>query len=143
MTDSVYTVTPPDLRVTESGPSIMMLGVAFDAGDPYVELFDSLFPDSDVTIYTSESGIDSDNIAWYRAALSMSSTVIVDIDNATPEEVFLGLQAEIADQPLVFWVSPTHASPNLHKLLNSYQYSVFGGCDEIRSFLEEHFGKSG
>lgn len=140
MTDSVYTVTPPDLRVTESGPSILMLGVAFDNSDPYVNLFDSLFPDSDVTIYTSEDGISEDNLAWYRATTSMSSTLIVDIDNITPEELLLALQAEAEDRPLVFWLSPTRSNPKLHKLLNSYQYSVFGSVDEIRSFLEAEYG---
>jgi hypothetical protein len=141
MTDSVYTVTPPDLRVTESGPSILMLGVAFDDSDPYIDLFDKLFPDSDVTFYTSESGPSEDNLAWYRATSSISSSIIVDIDNIAPEELLLALQAEFEGKSLVFWISPKQKNPKLQKLLNSYQYAIFSNINEIGSFLEAEYSE--
>lgn len=139
MTESVYTVTPPDLRTTVFGPSITMLGVPFDKSEPYVKLFDNLFSDSDVTIYTSEVGLNETNVAWFRAVVGMSNIVIVDIDYITSEELVLALHAEMDNSVLVFWITSEHKNQNIQKLLNSYNYSVFTTVDQISEFLEAEY----
>lgn len=140
MTDSVYTVTPPDLRVTDTGPCILMLGIPFDDSEPYVNMFDELFSSTDVTIYTSEDGLNENNLSWYRATVGMASTVIADIDNITPEELLLVMQAEASEQTLVFWISAKQKDSMLYKLLNSYQYSIFTGPEEVKLFFESQYG---
>lgn len=133
MTDSVYTVTPPDLRMSSNAPTIMLLGIKYKDATPYIDLFDSVYSNLDLTIYTSEDGLTTENIAWYRAALGTASVVIADIDQMTTEEFFMAAQCCHDSQFLVFWVGDEKSS--MTPVLNSYQYSVFSGVKEI----QEHF----
>lgn len=140
-TNAVYTVTPPDFRLTHQGISVLLLGVKMETIQSYATVYDKIFPDTELTFYTSEEGINAENVAWYRATAGMSSSVFVNLDNISGEEIFLAMQAETSGTAIVYWVSLTDANPGMVQLLNSYQYHVYGSFDEIEDFLDKEYGK--
>jgi len=71
--NTVYTITPPDTRLSARGPSILLLGIPFEDADPFVKIFDKLLPVIELTFYVSKEKITDENLAWYRAASGLSS----------------------------------------------------------------------
>ena len=117
--NTVYTVTPPDFSLSTIGPSALLLGVPFTEIKPYTSVYERLFPEIEIVFYASETGINSDNLAWYRAVAGVASSIFVDLDNITSEELFIAMQAENDDRVMVFWISHNNDQPDLRKLLNN------------------------
>jgi len=139
--NTVYTVTPPDLRLNTIGPSVLLLGITMDDSKPYTDIYDKIFPEVEITFYVSEDGFRPQHVPWFRAATGMVSSIFVNLDNITTEEVFLAMQAEQEKCAMVFWFSQQETHSTMAALLNSYQYEVFGSLDEIEKKLFEEYGK--
>ena len=139
--NSVYTVTPPDLTLHMVGPSVLMLGTTLEESKPYLDLYDKLFPDVEITFYVADNGFTPEYMAWFRAAAGMVSSVFVNVDGISPEELFIATQMEHEDRAMVFWISEKKTQPVMLSLLNSYQYQVFNNLDEIEELLDQEFDK--
>jgi hypothetical protein len=140
--NSVYTVTPPDLTLHMVGPSVLMLGTTLKESKPYLDLYDRLFPDVEITFYVADDGFTPEYMAWFRAAAGMVSSVFVNVDGICQEELFIATQMERDDRAMVFWISQKKTQPVMLALLNSYQYQVFNTLDEIEGMLSEEFDKN-
>lgn len=141
--NTVYTVTPPDLAIPTIGPSVLLLGVDLDNSKAYTDVYDKLFPEVEITFFVSEDGFHPRHVAWFRAVAGMASSIFVNLDNITAEEVFLAMQAEHENRAMVYWISQDKKYPAMVGLLNSYQYQVFSSIDEIENFLVNEYSKSG
>lgn len=137
--NTVYTVTPPDLRLPTVGPSVLLLGVDFEDIEPYRSVYEKLHPDIEIVFYASENRLRDDNLCWYRAVAGMASSVFVNVDQLTMEELFIALEAEKNGNQLVFWVSMEDRQPQLRQLLNSYMYRVFDSLDEVQKFVADEY----
>lgn len=142
--NSVYTVTPPDLKLNTIGPTVLFMGITLDDLQPYADIYDKLFPEVEITFYVSEKGFLPEFASWFRAAASMSSGIFVNLDNITTEEVFLAIQS-ILDRKsdvMVYWISESKKPNVMLSLLNSYQYRVFTSLDDITKFLIREYDKT-
>jgi len=144
MTDknTVYTVTPPDLRLTTIGPSVLLLGMGLEDSEHYIDMYEKLFPEVEITFFVGENGFTEPDAAWYRAVTDIASTVIVNLDRVTIEEVFLAMQVEYNNRSLVFWVSESKNCTAMISLLNSYQIQIFDSLESIEKFLVDELEKS-
>jgi len=133
--NSVYTVTPPDLKLNTIGPSVLLLGTTREGSQPYIDIYEKLFPDVEITFFVSETEFNAEYASWYRAVAGMSSSIFVNLDNITIEEMFLAMQAEHVDRAMVFWLAQEKTNPTMVGLLNSYQYQIFNDLDEIEAFI--------
>lgn len=140
--NTVTTVTPPDLYLNTIGPSVLLLGTTLEESKEYRDVYEKLFPEVEITFYVSEQGFTPRVAAWYRAVAGMASSIFVNLDNITAEEVFLAMQAEHENRAVVFWVSQERKYPAMVALLNSYQYQIFGSFDEIEKFLVDEYAKA-
>jgi len=140
--NSVYTVTPPDLTLNTIGPSVLLLGITYDESKAYSDVYEKLFPEVEITFFVSETGFNPNVAPWFRAVAGMASSIFVNLDNITAEEVFLAMQAEHENRAMVFWISQERTYPAMVSLLNSYQYQVFNNVEEIESFLLKEHGKN-
>ena len=140
--NTVTTVTPPDLHIQTIGPSVLLLGTTLEESKEYTDVYEHLFPEVEITFFVSEKGFNPDLAAWYRAVAGMASSIFVNLDNITAEEVFLAMQAEHENRAIVFWVSQEKKYPAMVALLNSYQYQIFGSLDEIEKFLVDEYNNS-
>ena len=140
--NSVYTVTPPDLTLNTLGPCILLLGISLDDAVKYADIYDKLLPEVEITVYVSEHGYTDKLAPWFRAVTGMASTIFVNVDNITTEEMFLAMQAEHHGDAIVYWVSLHPAQHTLVSLLNSYQHQIFHSLESIEQFLEHEYGNS-
>jgi hypothetical protein len=124
------------------GPSVLMLGITREDAKPYLDLYDKLFPDVEITFYVADDGFDPEYVAWFRAAAGMVSSVFVNADSITTEELLIATQMEHEDRAMVFWVSQEKTQPVLLSLLNSYQFQVFNSLEEIETLLTQEFEKN-
>lgn len=139
--NTVYTVTPPDLALNTIGPSVLLLGINLENSKEYTDIYDKLFPEVEITFYVSEDGFQTKHAPWFRAANGMASSIFVNLDDITAEEVFLAQQAENEGKAMVFWISIERKFPVMISLLNSYQIRVFSSIKEIEEFLLENYAK--
>ena len=133
--NSVYTVTPPDLTLNTIGPSVLLLGVDLENSKPFSDVYDKLFPEVEITFFVGTNGFEAKHAPWFRAVAGMASSIFVNLDNVSLEEVFLAMQAEHDDRAVVYWISQNKVAPVIVGLLNSYQYLVYNSLDEIEEFL--------
>lgn len=141
--NTVYTVTPPDLTLHMIGPSVLLLGVTLEESEPYSDLYDKLFPEVEITLYVSDKGFTAEYAAWFRACAGMVSSVFVNVDKISAEELLIATQMERDDRAMVFWMSQEKKQPVLLSLLNSYQYQVFHALDEVETMLCAAFDNIG
>lgn len=136
--NSVYTVTPPDLHLSESGPNIFLLGMSRETSQPIVDLLSRIYPDVELTIFVSDEEFSPEHIAWYRSVVGIAQLyVIVNIDNITCEELFLAMQADHFHDMQVFWFTNEKRRSNVAVLLNSYHVRVFESVDSLEEFLTD------
>jgi hypothetical protein len=138
--NSVYTVTPPDLTLNTIGPSILLMGIPLADAAIYSDIYDKLLPEVEITLYVSEGGYADEFAPWFRAVTGMVSSIFINVDTSTTEEVFLAMQAENDDRTEVYWVTEANTQPTMVSLLNSYQYRVFCSLEEIAHVLEQEYG---
>jgi hypothetical protein len=138
--NSVYTVTPPDLKMPTIGPSVLLLGITLDDYKPYADVYDKLFPEVEITFFVGDEAFTAEHAAWYRAVASMASAIFVNLDNITSEEVFLAMQAEHDKSAMIFWITQEKTYPPMVSLLNSYQYRIFSNLNEIEQHLLNEYG---
>jgi hypothetical protein len=139
--NTLYTVTPPDLRLNAYGPSVLLLGVDLEHSKPYTDLYDQLFPEVEITFFVRDSEFTPDLAPWYRAVTGMASSIFVDLDHANVEEVFLATHAANENKSLVFWISQEKLQPALSSLVGSYQYQIFAKVDDVGKFLLDEYDK--
>lgn len=140
--NSVYTVTPPDLKLNLIGPSVLLMGVSLADYTPYADIYDKMFPEVEITFFVFEEAFDPEHTAWLRAACGMVTSIFVNVDTITPEELFLAMQAEKDERVMVFWVSENKTNPTLVSLLNSYAYQVFANLESVEQYLLREYGKA-
>jgi len=142
MNNTVYTITPPDLRLNTNGPSTLILGVNLENSKDYTDVFDKLFPEVEVNFFVRENEIDAQTLAWYRVMSGIASSVVVDVDNITSEELLIALQAEYDNNILVYWVSLENKQSDLMSLLNSYRYQIFASATDLETYLVSEYTKN-
>jgi hypothetical protein len=133
--NTVTIVTPPDLHINVLGPIVLLLGVDLEGSKPYTAVYERLFKEVEINFFVSENGFDYGQVAWYRAVAGMASSVFINVENATREEIYLASQIDRQGEAMVFWISEDMKSSTMLALLNSYQIRLFHSLDEIETFL--------
>jgi hypothetical protein len=139
--NTLYTITPPDLRLNAFGPSVLLLGVDLEGSKPYTDLYDKLFPEVEITFFVRDAEFDPTNAPWYRAVAGIATSVFIDLDQANTEEVFLATQAANENRAMVFWIAQEKLQPALVSLVGSYQYQMFTEVEDVGKFLLDEYDK--
>ena len=113
--NSVYIITPPDMQLLESGPTVTVL-----SKDPLfiqsVEtVHENLFKTVPINLYHPDGDIDEGNLAWILSVMRLSDNVFVDIDSINEFEL---LTAILSDANLVM-INQNSKKPTVIQLLNS------------------------
>lgn len=139
--NTTYTVTPPDLRLNDLGPTITLLGMTLEEAKPYIKLYEDMFTEVELTFYVAEDGFTPLNAAWYRAVAGMSNHIIVNVDSVTLEEMFIALHTERETDAKVYWVTIDDDEQTLRQVLNSYKVYVFESMDIFEKQVMEDTSK--
>lgn len=89
--NSIYIVTPPDMQLAQSGPSITALSTDSKFVSEVERTNENLFKTVSITIYHPGEEIVSDHLAWLISVMRLSDTVFVDLDSITERELLVAV----------------------------------------------------
>lgn len=137
MTDnSVYTVTPPNCYLNENGPSVLFLGINDLARvNQLSKIFSRKYADSAITFYYNPGPLDDESMAWNRMIIGTVDYVVVSVDNASIEEVFLGVFEAVTSKNTTIWLKESEAPSLLSRVINSYGMLMLSNPDDIEMVI--------
>lgn len=129
--NSIFTVTPPDIRLSEYGPSITVISSNVDFITEIDNMYEQMFKTVPVTIYHPNGPVKDDNkLAWLLSVINISDTVFVDL--ATASEISI-LTIALVECNVVL-INRDHARPDIVKLCNSTKEGI-----AVYDSLEDYF----
>lgn len=130
--NSVYIITPPDMQLLESGPTVTVL-----SKDPLfiqsVEtVHEGLFKTVPINLYHPDDEVNEVNLAWTLSVCKLSDNVFVDLD--TINEIGL-LTALMSDASLVL-INRNNEKPLITKLLNSIkEFTIYKSPEDYMDMV--------
>lgn len=112
----IYTVTPPDMLLPESGPVITILSSDNEFVLDLESLYENIFKTVPITMFHPNGTIDDTNSAWLVSMMNFSDTIYVDLDNISE----LGLVcALLVDRPGTVYINKKNKRKSVVRLLNT------------------------
>jgi hypothetical protein len=139
MSKTVYTITAPDLNLPKTGPIFTILGKTINDTIEFLELFENLFIDVEITTYVGENPLDDNTVAWYLAATQMSNCIVACIDSMNMPELFLAMKAQEIGTT-VLWYKENNKHHALSSLINNQQYVIIDSIRQVEAVLAAEYG---
>lgn len=112
----IYTVTPPDMLLPESGPVITILSSDKEFILDLESLYENIFKTVPITLYHANGVIDDTNSAWSISMMNFSDTIYVDLDNISE----LGLVcAVMVNNPGTVYINKKNKRKSVVRLFNT------------------------
>lgn len=129
----IYTVTPPDMLLPESGPIISVLSSEIKFVQDIELLYENLFKSVPITLCHPGGNIDENNLAWVVSMMRFSDTVYLDLDNVTE----LGLVCALTQKTNnVIIISKTSKRKGMQQLLNTMRkYNIYDSIEDYADLM--------
>jgi hypothetical protein len=131
MSNTVFTMSPPDVRLSINGPSILFMGISDTSKQELTSMIDRQFCDIEVSYYAGSSLTEA-TAAWYYTAAGIANYIIADPSNISAAEVLIILENKATTT--VFFVGTVQGP--ICQLLNSYGYRIFA---DLKSLSKAEF----
>ena len=130
--NSIYHITPPDMKLLDSGPVVTVLTNDKQFFNDIERLHENMYKSVPVVIYSADGPINDNNLAWMVSVMRLSDNVFVDLDTVTQTE----LVASILNESNVVYFSKSNRQPDILKLFNIREgYTVYGDADEYTMMI--------
>ena len=129
----IYTVTPPDMLLPDSGPCITILSENKDFIKDIEYLYENIFTTVPITLFHPGGTIDDSNCAWIVSMMRFSDTVYVDLDDISE----LGLICAIAhNKKGVIIINNKNKRKNIVRLLNTFsEFCIFDTVNDYADMM--------
>jgi hypothetical protein len=131
--NSIYTVTPPDLMLPQSGPIVTVLSPDKKFVDKIEALYENIFNTVSVVLNHPNGKITENNLAWLLSSMRMSDTVYIDLDQL--DEIGIALML-IYDTKNVY-ISERNKKQGVMKLLNNTGKQIFDSIEDYSEYVME------
>lgn len=129
--NAIFTVTPPDLMLPDSGPLVTVVSTDSDFVQSVETLYENIFNTVSVVLYHPNGKITEQNTAWLLSAMRLSDTVYVDVDSLTELSIALVLSVGIKN----VYINNKNKKQGVVKILNSTDNQVFDSLEEYSDFV--------
>ena len=130
--NSVYIITPPDMQLLESGPSVTALSTDPLFIQSVETVHEGLFKTVPINLYHPDGEVKEENLAWTLSVCKLSDNVFVDLD--TINEIGL-LTALMSDASLVL-INRNNEKPLITKLLNSIkEFTIYKSPEDYMDMV--------
>lgn len=134
--NSVYIITPPDMQLLESGPSVTALSTDPLFIQSVETVHEGLFKTVPINLYHPEGEVNEENLAWTLSVCKLSDNVFVDLD--TINEIGL-LTALMSDASLVL-INRNNEKPLITKLLNSIkEFTIYKSPEDYMDMVVSQY----
>ena len=136
--NAIYTVTPPDMMLPESGPIITVISSSADFVQKIELLYENIFKNVSVTLYHPNGKVTESNSAWVISMVRFSDTVYVDLDDVNE----LSLALILLSSKTTIFINQRNKKKGLVKLLNSMtiqnkKFTIVDSIDEYSDMVLE------
>ncbi len=145
--NSSYTVTPPDLYMTEHGISILISSTNTDFIVSVKELFEKFIATSIVFLVQNKK-TNSETLPWMWNVSKTCDFMIVDVDTCAWEDIMTGLLKSKDEENTVLFYSDKYKRRETVKLINATGTNlVVRSLDDINNYIKlqmspEYFNES-
>ena len=134
--NSSYTVTPPDLYMTEHGISILISSMDDNLVISIKELFEKLIATSIVFLVQSKK-TNSGTLPWLWNNSRTSDFMVIDIDTCAWEDIMAGLLKSKDKQNTVLFFSDKYKRRETVKLINATGTNlVVRSIEDIHNYIK-------
>jgi hypothetical protein len=118
--NSIFTITPPDMQLLDTGPSVTIISTNENFIKDVESLHEQLFKTVPVNLYHPNGHITESNLAWALSVMRFSDTIFVDLDTATDFEILI---SNMLDADIVY-INENMNRTDISKLFNSFRNSI-------------------
>lgn len=133
--NSVYTVTYPDLHITEDGMAVLVSSTDRDFIDKVKAIFEKYIHTS-IVFYVQPKKTNSETLAWMWNVSNTCDLMIVDIDTCAWEDIMAALiKPSITNNGVMFY-SDKYKRRETARLINATGTNVIvRKVDDIDTFI--------
>ena len=145
--NSSYTVTPPDLYMTEHGISILISSTNTDFISSVKELFEKFIATS-IVFLVQNNKTNSGTLPWMWNVSKTCDFIVIDVDTCAWEDIMAGLLKSKDEENTVLFYSDKYKRRETVKLINATGTNlVVRSLDDINSYIKlqmspEYFNES-
>ena len=134
--NSSYTVTPPDLYMTEHGISILISSTNENFIASVKEVFEKFIATSIVFLVQSNK-TNSGTLPWIWNVSKTSDFMIIDVDTCAWEDIMAGLLKSKDEENTVLFYSDKYKRRETVKLINATGTNlVVRSLDDINNYIK-------
>ena len=131
--NAIFTVTPPELMLTPSGPMVTIVSSNIEFVQTIETLYDNIFNTVSVVLYYPNGKITDKNLAWMLSVMRLSDTVYVDLDDLDELGIALVLTADTTN----VYINEKNKKSGVVKILNNIGKQIFESVDDYSEFVIE------
>lgn len=134
-----YTVTHPDLLLTDNGMSVLITSTNETMIKEIKEIIESLVTSS-LVFNVQKSVTTENNIAWLWYISRTVDIMIIDMDTCAYVDICTALTKATDEDHLVIFLSEKHKKRETVKMLNAMsKYMIFRTISELEIYLKMEF----
>lgn len=138
--NAIYTVTPPDLHLTENGPTVLISSTNPDFIERVKEMYADAIHDISVVFCVQSKRTNENTVGWMWYVSRTCDTMIVDIDTCGWVDIATALTKEQDHNHAVVFYSEKQKRLDAVKLINATSsYIILRSLDEIASYINLEF----
>lgn len=116
--NSVYTVTYPDLHITEDGMTVLVCSTSRDFVENVKDIFEKYIKTS-LVFYVQNKKTNSETLAWMWNTSNTCDLMIVDIDTCAWEDIMAALIKPSVSNNGVMFYSDKYKRRETARLINA------------------------
>ena len=135
--NSSYTVTSPDLMLTESGMSVLISCNDQEVVDEIKLLIEQFINATSIVFYVQNKPTTDTSLAWLYHATMSSDLCIIDADNCAWIDI---LTTALNAKGLVIYYSPKNKKRDALKVLHaSAKYPIIHSREDLKEYITAEF----
>jgi hypothetical protein len=133
--NSSYTVTPPDLFLSENGVNALIVSTDDNLIDGIKLLFEKYIMSS--IVFNVQKNTTSGNLAWLFHVSTSCEFMVVDLDTCKVEDITSALLKSVDESHIVIFVSLKQKKRDLIRLINAKsKYLIFSSIVQLDQYLQ-------
>ena len=134
--NSTYTVTAPDLLLTENGMTILISSTDEERVNAIKDIFERLVFSS-LIFNVQKSPTNENTVAWLWYVSQPADIMIVDLDTSSTVDVCAALLRSQDEDHITVFYSEKHRRKDLIRLLNApARYPIFSDIGDLEQYLK-------
>lgn len=135
--DSSYTVTSPDLMLTESGMSVLISSTDTEFVEELKLLIEQYIDAVAIVFYVQDKPTNESNLPWFYHASMSADLLIIDIDTCNWVDI---LSTALNHKGMLIYYSPKHKKRDALKVLHaSAKYPIIHSREDLKEFITAEF----